>query len=575
MKLRTRQTDWIVFGGWTALLVLGQMLLPFSSSLLQIVAVLWMCGGVFVLRKASCLPFLLMTLPAFLCEIHRPWAWAQMVMACCFLLRMLRDERLNRREWLILIGIVSAVFLLSWPLDFMERLRGIFEQPKRIIAWQFFHPEAVWGMFSFRQTFDRSLIAALAALLVLRGAWFSTPRVAYAFAYAAVMALLAGFAAALIPWHEPHRFLGTTNVAVHRGHLFQGAGTNVHYLAHTLVFGLPWLCRPLRAKRYGWTLGLLGLFVPVLWIRQRAMVVAMLAMVMLATLFRLRFWRRGKAIQKPEDANLKSMTPDTRHPTPDTCADSTAAVASSSLLFRPIRQSHSPLHWPLAMRARAGFVLAVCLAVSGLWLMRSGIGDSDSRLRRHIRRLYRVEPLRDMTSSSSRDGGKISREPETIPLKLASVVPTSRLVEILKRVDFVRGETWARALTHVRANYFWRGAGAGAWAPFHRANRTRDWTGTWYWAHAHNTYVDVLFEYGMVPVAVAALLAVFGLVRLVRGKVYAGRLWLLYIVGLAALAISQHLLFSFRTLPALLPAFVLLGRAVRAQFADIPIARGF
>jgi hypothetical protein len=532
MKIRTRQTDWIVLGGWTALLVFGQMLLPFSSLALQVGAVLWMCAGVFIVRKVSCLPLLLMTLPVFMVEIHRPWAWAQMVMAGCFLLRILVDQPLTRREWLVLIGVAAAVFLLSWPLDFMERLRGIFEQPKRVIAWQFFHPQAVWGMFSFRQTFDRSLIAALATLLVMRGAYFSTPRVAYAFAYAAVMALLAGFAAALIPWHEPHGFLGTTNAATFKGHLFQGAGTNIHYLAHLLVLGLPWLCRPLYPKRYGWTAGLLGLCVPVLWVRQRAMALAFVAMGILAMFLFTHRWRRR--------------------------ADGRLAAA-------PSRWSHS-----MRLRALAVFALSLCL--SGLWLVRMDVADGSSPLRRRFERIY-LKPLRSMVPHPQTDGAQASA-PDVVTVKQASVLPSGRMVQALRRVDRHRADTWKRALSHARSNYVWRGAGAGTWAPFHRAHRSRDWTGKWYWAHTHNTYVDLIFEYGMIPVAIVALLVIWGLIGIVRGQVVSGRLWVFYLVGLAVLAVSQHLLHAFAGLCALIPALTLIGRAVRVQVADILIPRG-
>ena len=78
--LRGPRMDRIVLGGWVGLALLGQGVLPFASFGLQLFASLWLFAGIFLVRRSACLPLVLLTCPVFMCEIHRPWAWVQVVL---------------------------------------------------------------------------------------------------------------------------------------------------------------------------------------------------------------------------------------------------------------------------------------------------------------------------------------------------------------------------------------------------------------------------------------------------------------------------------------------------------------
>jgi O-antigen ligase len=75
----------------------------------------------------------------------------------------------------------------------------------------------------------------------------------------------------------------------------------------------------------------------------------------------------------------------------------------------------------------------------------------------------------------------------------------------------------------------------------------------------HNTYLDLTFEYGLVPMALFFALAAIALGRL---AVSAGgaKVWLFYLAGIGAVAMGQHLLYSFSSMVATLPAAMVLSR---------------
>jgi O-antigen ligase len=77
----------------------------------------------------------------------------------------------------------------------------------------------------------------------------------------------------------------------------------------------------------------------------------------------------------------------------------------------------------------------------------------------------------------------------------------------------------------------------------------------------HNTYLDLLFEYGMVPVLLFSVLVIVGIRGIWMRRVHGGRAWLYYIVALAILALGQHLLYAFSVMLMLIPATVVLARA--------------
>ena len=104
----------------------------------------------------------------------------------------------------------------------------------------------------------------------------------------------------------------------------------------------------------------------------------------------------------------------------------------------------------------------------------------------------------------------------------------------------------------------WRVAGAGTWARFHknqpRATRT-------YFAHMHNTYLDLIFEYGLIPMLMIYLLCAVAVVRIAVWGVV-NRLWLFYLLGIAVMALGQHLFYAFTSMCLLLPVFIIIPKAL-------------
>ena len=534
---RTKTMDYLVYGGWTALIILGQWLLPFESRVVQWMATLWMWGGILVVRRSACLPFLLMTLPVFMCEIHRSWAWAQVAMAWFFLIRLLVEDRPSRREWGVLLAAGLIVGFYSWPLDYVDRFENLSRFTSSQLLQQWFQPQAVWAIFAFRQTADRLLLTGLCVLLIGRREYFSTHRLAAAFLYAAVMAILANYATAILPWHEPHRFLGTSNYGAFKGRLLHGAGYNQHYMSFVMALGLPWLFIPLGRKRFAFTMGLIGLMIPLILIEQLAFRLTVLVLMGLGLLLMApAMWNRTRR--------------------------------------RKLRQHY---RLPAGYRRYAVLTFVLALGITALWGWRLGADGQASLLRVHVKDLlvrsspearYRMaERLLESDQLSEAQKRQLERrmrryvsgKDEDEPEEHDESVP---LTERLEKVDAARTHMWKLAWDRLHEHSLWRGDGAGTWASFHRAAPRR---ARMYFAHAHNTYVDLAFEYGIIPVAILLLAAMAGLLRLCVGRFHAGRLWLFYFVALAVLAMGQHLLYAFSTAVALIPGLVLLGRAFRRK----------
>jgi hypothetical protein len=85
-----------------------------------------------------------------------------------------------------------------------------------------------------------------------------------------------------------------------------------------------------------------------------------------------------------------------------------------------------------------------------------------------------------------------------------------------------------------------------------------------YFAHMHNTYLDLIFEYGVVPMVLLFGAAGVAFFRILWGRGGVPRFWILYFVGLTVVAIGQHLLFAFTSMCLLLPAFILVPHALVA-----------
>ncbi len=543
---RSARIDRFVFAGWTVLIIIGQWILPFESSGLQWMAALWMWIGIGVVRRPACLPFLLMTLPVFMCEIHRSWAWAQVAMTWCLLLRVIVEDRPTRREWIALLIIGAVVGFLSWPLNHADRFADLARFTAAQKWHQWFHPQAAWAIFPFRQTADRVLIAWLCALLLGRKEYFCTRRLAGAFVFAAVMTLLANYASTLIPWHEAHRFLGTSNFGAFKGRLMHGAGYNQHYLSIIVTLALPWFFLPLTRNYLARTIGWIGLLLPLVLLQQIAFRLAVIAMLVLAV-----------------------------------------AMVLPALFSRAGRRKLARHYRFKAGEGRRVIViLLLSLAVTAGWALRLGIANELSLLKLQLQYTYtRTTPeewrekgreLLESDHVSEQRKKRIESKMKKRARKMAAAEETEReasaesappeaetdgLGDRLEQVDAFRMHMWRLAWSHSRAHHWWRGAGAGTWAPFHRAYPRAYRI---YYAHTHNTYVDLLFEYGIIPMACVFLAVLVGLIRLACGYVQGGRIWLFYFAGAGVLAMGQHLFYAFTTQVALIPGILLIFRALRS-----------
>lgn len=503
----------------------GQLLLPFESQPLEWLSIAWLAAGLCLVRKTTCLPLLLLTCPAFQCEPHRAWAWALPLLAVVLLLRIAFDRQLSRRDylWIIFWGVLVA--WLSWPADAGGLLLKLRAFPARELLSQGLRPEASWAIHPFRAVADRALAAALCAALLLGRNYLSTPRIGKALFAAGLLALFVTEAATLIPWHQPHRFLGTTNYSSFGPYLLHGAGYNASYLPMLLAAALPWFLVSM-GYRFRWVhIGLLSLL-PLLWfLIQRSLGI-------LAVLWPL---------------------------------------LGAALILQSCRKAPGRRR----LRYRLGLVQAngrpiLLVAVFGLifslsWLFAMGLTCPDSPLRQKLRA--------DLHWSNSRWANPVAYgpvaapapPPEAIPATqaraaLAQPEPVGRVQQILARIDPARAHMWSLGVCHISSTGLWRGEGAGTWARFHRSQPRPS---RLYFAHMHNTYLDLVFEYGLIPMLLVGLFILTGLLRLLLGWTRHPRIWLLYFAGMGIVALGQHLFFSFFSLCLLIPGVLVLVQACR------------
>lgn len=258
-------------------MVLGQSILNFASKPLQWVAVIWLLCGIILVRRSSCIPLLLLSYPAFMCEIQRDWAWAQVLTALLFFVRVITESRFSGKQLtgLALFGLV--VVITSWPYNTGELLSELRHYSGRDLLLQWFHPRATWAIYPLRTAFDRTLFWMLLYALILSGKYFSTHRVWHAYMIAGVMMLSAAYGAALLPWQKPHLFLGTTNHASHEEYLFHGAGYNPYFFTMPMVSILPMFLIPIAKRRDGFFPTLIILAFPIVYASQRAIGLGMMA----------------------------------------------------------------------------------------------------------------------------------------------------------------------------------------------------------------------------------------------------------------------------------------------------------
>lgn len=142
-------------------------------------------------------------------------------------------------------------------------------------------------------------------------------------------------------------------------------------------------------------------------------------------------------------------------------------------------------------------------------------------------------------------------------------IQSSRLrrtvLSVLKR-DRARGPMWRMGFRAV-VRKPWLGHGAGTWARYQKGLRR---SSSKYYAHMHSTYLDLMFEYGLVVTVALLLLCVFGVLRTALMPGSGNRLWLFYFAGVAVIALGQHLFYAFTSMCLLLPGAVLLAGALCA-----------
>ena len=381
-----------------------------------------------------------------------------------------------------------------------------------------------------------------------------------------LLALIAAFSAALLPWQAHHRFLGTTNYASYDVHAFHGAGFNLSFFAFLVAVGMPWLF--VWPGRYRLpVLGSVGLLLPCVMIEQVALeicvlayaVVAMMFMVYAATGTRLRArlkWRAG-AFRRRWWLWLCPFLVSAlvsclwyvwaRH----------AAADEVSLRISTLAKRMAN---PLALGLMGMVLLLVaCGCVLGFRRMSDGLREEVGRL----------------LSSCSGWRGAVVLSLLAMVMVLAFLwadgrgradggVHTGPVMQRLSRVlerDRVRGPMWLLGVAAI-AETPMLGHGAGTWARYQKS-QPRPYRA--YYAHMHNTYLDLAFEYGLPVMCAMAGVSLALLFRLLFTAGATNRLWVLYLCGVAVMALGQHLAYAFTTLCLLIPVFVLLPRGLSAQ----------
>ncbi len=496
------------------LLLLGQALSPVEIPAVEWLSITWLLAGMWLVRRGTCLPLLLLTCPAFLCNPAKPWAWAQPLVALLFLIRILLDNPQPRRNLLRVLLVGAIMGWASWPSESGQHITEALAFPLGQLSLQWLHPGATWAIFPFRQTADRVLLAMLCAAIWNHKPYLHTPRIWRALFAGGLTSLAISIFSALVPWHTPHVFLGTTNFASYGPYLLHGAGDNACHLPILLAAAMPWFLVPLRYRTPWHHLGLAGLLPPLYFLLQRSL--SLMVLVLLVSAIFL-----------------------------------TAHALTQQTLRRRFLHRIRGLQ---AVRKPILLCLFLCLAVSTAWAWSKGLGDPSSRLRQTIRYALAQHgnpkppaPAYGNISTDPKDGKASSTaEPAAWPPRLES---------FLARFDPARASMWSLAIQHASHDGLWHGQGAGTWARFHRSQPRPD---RLYFAHLHNTYLDLVFEYGLIPMLCVFAWGAICLWRLASGKTGIPRVWLLYFATLATVAVGQHLLFPFSYQCLLLPGILVL-----------------
>lgn len=288
IRKRSGRIDRLVLLGWIGILVTGQCLLNSQARELEWLAVTWLVCGMLAVRKTFCLPLLILTCPAYMCEIHRNMAWTQTLVAAVFAGRVLLEGPLSGKRRLLILFIGSLVLFLSWPTHSSSLFADLNTFTGKQWLDQFLHARATWSIYPFRQAADRTLLAVLVAAIALSGRYFSSHRVWRAYCACGLLMILASFCAALLPWQKPHLFLGTTNYASWSTWAFSGAGYNVIFLTLPLMVLIPSLVFPVFTKKRWLLWGLTGLLLPIPCANQRIIALAFTGFILVMIVFCIR-----------------------------------------------------------------------------------------------------------------------------------------------------------------------------------------------------------------------------------------------------------------------------------------------
>lgn len=141
-----------------------------------------------------------------------------------------------------------------------------------------------------------------------------------------------------------------------------------------------------------------------------------------------------------------------------------------------------------------------------------------------------------------------------------------------KKMDRPRYLMWLIGLNQIKEHHMWSGAGAGTWGRYHKK---REPSTQWQQdrdgdlkkvpmvshPHMHNTLLDLIFEYGLIPMMLVFLAILLAIIRIMLGSVYR-RCWLWLILPLSISAMSQFLFYTTSQMVLLTPLVSMVLRAL-------------
>ncbi len=524
---RWRQRDSLVVVLWLCSLFVGQCLLNVESRPLEWFAAICLWLGILIVRPTMCLPLIILSCPAFMCENRRAWAWVQPVMMWLFFFRILLTNKFTFRQYLMIALAGTVVFFMSWPEDagYLFFRTAQYDRAKLFGYW--IGPHAVWSIFPFRHCVDRALIGLVVAALLICGRYFSSRKIWNAFWVSACMLACATLLINVLPWQESHRFLGTTNAGEYGGRLFHGTGFNVTYTVFVMLIGIPWYfigCgRALNVHKWCW----IPILLPLVALTQKALFLGIISFLLLGAFF--------------------------------------AAISCFRKTCRQTRIWHSLYRGFFRVKF---LIIVVTLSLSAVWFLNNDILIRKSLLRRVLKRHLIELSLSQPDEQRPTPRSKKAKEALVSKNKVKSIKKSksaqdkdsSALAAKLREMDPVRWHMWKLAVNKSRKDYMFKGAGAGKWAMYHR-DQPRPYGP--YYAHMHNTYLDLIFEYGVLPMLLFYVLWSIAVFKIAVFGV-ANRLWLYYFAAIAMMALGQHLFYAFTSMCLLLPAFVIIPKALMA-----------